>query len=411
MYEIYKNSYCNISATAATDSEQGLFANREPRELWEDEVNLNVDGIPGQKTSHKHPIKRCSILDLSFWERNVDDAPVNRRAWVLQERLMAPRVLHFCKDQIAWECGKLDAAESFRDGLPSYRLKGGDVIHGGRLKGLPEQDTNSQDLPRMAYQRWKRVVEVYSKTNLANGEDKLIALSGIAKMMSAQVGQTYVAGLWREYIASQLLWRVEPVFESGLFSYPSKRSKDYRAPSFSWAAIDAPQGVTYGEITEEGLLINVGKDNVVPPPGTHDKFGLVQSAYLEVTGILKKIEMKKTVKKENNPRYEWNLETKASKLTEDWYSNVFLDSPDSDIDVFGPQGDVYCLPARIDSKKYLVCLLLQLDKKDNAWTKNYRRIGITKIPPYASEKTGQKRLLGMSGDQNNVPFPSWGCED
>lgn len=116
MYEIYRNSYCNISATAALDSKQGLYHTREPRELWEDEINLNVAGIPGQtQQSQKHPIKHCSILDLSFWERNVDDAPVNRRAWVLQERLMAPRVLHFCQDQIAWECSELDAAESFRE--------------------------------------------------------------------------------------------------------------------------------------------------------------------------------------------------------------------------------------------------------------------------------------------------------
>ena len=225
MYEIYKNSYCNISATAAADSEQGLFFDREPRELWEDEINLNVDGIPGHQKAKKHPIKRCSILDLSFWERNVDDAPVNRRAWVLQERLMAPRVLHFCQDQIAWECGELDASESFRDGLPSYRLQGGDVVPGRRLKGMPDSDLHDQDLPIAVYQRWKRVVEVYSKTKLTNPGDKLIALSGIAKMMSTEAGETYIAGLWREYLASQLLWRVDPVYENGVFSYPSKRAE------------------------------------------------------------------------------------------------------------------------------------------------------------------------------------------
>lgn len=43
MYLIYRNSYCNISATAATDSERGLFFGRKPRELWEDDINLNVE--------------------------------------------------------------------------------------------------------------------------------------------------------------------------------------------------------------------------------------------------------------------------------------------------------------------------------------------------------------------------------
>jgi len=32
----------------------------------------------------------------------------NRRGWVLQGRLMAQRVLHFCHDQIAWECAEFE---------------------------------------------------------------------------------------------------------------------------------------------------------------------------------------------------------------------------------------------------------------------------------------------------------------
>jgi hypothetical protein len=81
MHLVYKNSYCNISATAVSNSTNGLFFKREPHHLWEDEINLNTEGIPG---GQGQPIQRYTILDLSFWERNVDDAPVNRRAWVLQ---------------------------------------------------------------------------------------------------------------------------------------------------------------------------------------------------------------------------------------------------------------------------------------------------------------------------------------
>jgi len=100
MYQIYRNSYCNISATAATDSEKGLFSNRKPHQLWEDDINLNVEGIPGQAQAPEQRIQTCRIDNLLFWERNVDDAPVNRRGWVLQERLLAPRVLHFAKTRL-----------------------------------------------------------------------------------------------------------------------------------------------------------------------------------------------------------------------------------------------------------------------------------------------------------------------
>ncbi|KAF2469748.1 HET-domain-containing protein, partial [Lindgomyces ingoldianus] len=242
MYEVYRNSYCNISATAAINSEKGLFFQRNPHQLWGDEVALNTEGIPRPlakepPNQHLGPlIRRCHVLDLSFWDREVDKAPANMRGWVLQERLMAPRVLHFCKHQIAWECHHLNAAERFPHGhlIPDRY-------------GRQPISTIPSEVSDAAHENWKRVVERYSKTGLTEAKDKLIALAGIAEMMDAQIRGRYIAGMWEKYLASQLLWRVDPVFENGLFSYPSRRPGCYRAPSFSWAAVDAPQGIRCGQ--------------------------------------------------------------------------------------------------------------------------------------------------------------------
>ena len=297
MYEVYRNSYCNISATAACDSHQGIYnkSGRDPQLLWEDEINLNVDGIPGahspRKAKHEigfeAPIRRCTIRDLSFWDRKVDDASVNKRAWVLQERLLAPRVLHFCEDQIAWECSHLDAAESLPHGVSKMELKSGEVKERVRLKSLVPDDFGPKpieiDAMRTSYaahEDWKRIVERYSRTRLTLAKDKLIALAGITQMMATRISGLYVAGLWEQYLASQLLWRVNPVYaqsheddptyedpreEDEVSSGPvsnhlknkSKRPKRYRAPTFSWAAVDAPQGVELGTwplITKENWL-------------------------------------------------------------------------------------------------------------------------------------------------------------
>jgi hypothetical protein len=107
MNKIYLKSYLNISATAAADSTQGLFFDRRPEYLWEDEINVNYTGtnLVGSTRSgsmKEDKLTRCTLFDVSFWDDLVERAPVNERAWVLQERLMAPRVLHFCRDQIAW---------------------------------------------------------------------------------------------------------------------------------------------------------------------------------------------------------------------------------------------------------------------------------------------------------------------
>lgn len=143
MHKVYKNSYCNLSASAAIDGDQGMYVDRAKHNLWENEVNLNIDGLrefrdtnPGllsrmraeserrkiASIGAESRIRRCTIRDVSFWNRNVENAPVNERAWVLQERLLAPRVLHFCKDQIAWECCELEAAESFPYGIWGLEL-------------------------------------------------------------------------------------------------------------------------------------------------------------------------------------------------------------------------------------------------------------------------------------------------
>ncbi|KAK0121913.1 hypothetical protein ONS95_010189 [Cadophora gregata] len=414
MHLIYNNSYCNISATAATDSTTGLFSPREPHLLWEDEINLNTEGIPGYTPDEL--IQRCKIIDLSFWERNIDNAPVNRRAWVLQERWMAPRVLHFCQDQIAWECRHMNASESFRDGLASYGLRAGEVERTERLKTCVPHDTKSgraghsapiERNPLYRYDSWKSVVERYSKTGLTNSGDKLIALSGIAKLMFGNV--EYVAGLWREYLESQLLWSVDPVFEHGKFSFPSSRPQNYRSPSFSWAAVDAKRGITYGDFTKDNLLITIEKFEILQDKGA-DKFGLVKKGcFIELSGVLKKIILEKRVE-ESGTRFCWDLaETQSemargSRKSEDFYSNVYLDSPNDDCgsalpqtstNILGPRGRMYCLPARKDEKSYLICLLLQKDLNIEG---QYRRVGLTKIPSY--DGFGQKRVYDSEGAQD-----------
>lgn len=71
----------------------------------------------------------------------------------------------------------------------------------------------------------------------------------------------YVAGLWTLYIESQLLWFVEPDFQESDGSFRDHSTAPantlYRAPSFSWATVDANEmrGIKYAEVTNEDLLI------------------------------------------------------------------------------------------------------------------------------------------------------------
>ncbi|KAF3766200.1 HET-domain-containing protein, partial [Cryphonectria parasitica EP155] len=186
MQSVYKNAYLNISATAAPNSFAGLHHEREPKKAL-------VTTLP-----QPAGIRRCVLIEASYWDKLVTRAPVNTRAWVLQERLMAPRVLHFCSDQIAWECSTFAAAEGHPESIPKYGLRNDRIQPEIPVKGLDPM------------KHGKQLRQTYSGLDLTNDRDKLIALSGIAEQMHMLLYHRrpleYVAGLWDHYFESQLLW-------------------------------------------------------------------------------------------------------------------------------------------------------------------------------------------------------------
>lgn len=61
-------------------------------------------------------------------------------------------------------------------------------------------------------------------------EDKLVAISGLARQVYSINKDKYCAGIWREDLVPQLLWRLQrPQYKIDL---------PYRAPSWSWASTE-----------------------------------------------------------------------------------------------------------------------------------------------------------------------------
>jgi hypothetical protein len=163
--------------------------------------------------------------------------------------------------------------------------------------------------------------------------------------------------------------------------------------------VNTPQGITCGEITDNGNLITV--ENPTVDLVTKDEFGLVRGGQLYLSGVLKQIELKK-IEKNGIVRYGWNLVSRVLTPRRTIHTVVYLDSPSSEVDILGGDGRVYCMPARKDNDNYLVCLLLQLERAHTE-TGRYKRIGLTKLSPY--ERT-QSEVLQRSGDEGNIPYGS-----
>jgi hypothetical protein len=91
MGRYYGRSYCTLAASSATDSTQGFLHNRS---LCSD-VKIKVNSIGHLSISET----------VDDFEKDVQEAPLNRRGWVLQERALSRRIIHFTKNQTYWECG------------------------------------------------------------------------------------------------------------------------------------------------------------------------------------------------------------------------------------------------------------------------------------------------------------------
>lgn len=278
MEQVYSQSYCSLAATAATDAEQGLFRQRDVSSLHPADIE-----IPWFN-------QRYQLVDEYFWRKRVLEQPLNQRAWALQERLLAPRVLHFSSEQILWECCEMYAAETYPRGIPPHIKTGQDIslktlgfhpsqLENGSLDTLDETE---------ALILWRRIIEIYSASLLTRPGDKLIALSGLARRQKALTNDDYVAGLWRTNLPPQLLWTVRDCKQFN--GQPSVRPVNYRAPSFSWAAVDGR--ISHFDLShKQKHLIDIVEVQIIST--ANDPFGPVEGGFLRVRGLLGKLQLRR----------------------------------------------------------------------------------------------------------------------
>lgn len=227
MGEVYSNSTLNVMATACRNSHQSLFRSRDQGELLHYAVRTSWDGIEPEA---------FYVFSRFFWDKHTVFEPLHRRGWVLQERILPPRALHFTCNQLVWECRERESCEMYPDGLPIYlkSLNYSFVKHldidasQAWLTHLQEPNLSPKDY----YDKWRRMIHMYWNTKITKDTDKLVAISGLAKRMGSALKDRYLAGLWEGNLPSNLLWHIH------VAGGRSCRPENYRAPSWSWASIE-----------------------------------------------------------------------------------------------------------------------------------------------------------------------------
>ncbi|PLN85670.1 HET domain protein [Aspergillus taichungensis] len=234
MCDIYGHSYLTVQAANVNSVHESFLRPRAPPE---------------------HPFLKLRFDDAShiylrpggYEQTETAFSPVDRRGWIFEEGVLPPRLLVYRAEQMVLACRTAYKAEngyraakrpgpypSFLDPAPWWR--------NSRVKGPQRRSDKRWDFLNC----WYSALDFsYTGRALTVASDKLPAIHGVAVRLGDQIGGRYVAGLWESDLPWGLLWA-----SRGHWTGPewlreqqrASRPEKYRAPSWSWAAID---GATY----------------------------------------------------------------------------------------------------------------------------------------------------------------------
>jgi heterokaryon incompatibility protein (HET) len=247
MAEYYRQAEFTIAASAAVNSDYGCLFARPGCQFKNRRLPLFQEPITRKWDEWSTLMKRDTewfplmMPRRLSWLWQVQNCPLNKRAWVLQERLLSRRILHCTLQGLMWECPSLRATEVEPLGCEfDYEVRDEGLLQ------LSEAMKRGPDFVTREY--WHQVVERFSGLEISYQSDRLPALAGIAKLIQEETGNEYVAGHWRESLPSSLLWfRIHGA--PALPPPPSSQSSPPRptgtvsrlpdAPSWAWSSTTA----------------------------------------------------------------------------------------------------------------------------------------------------------------------------
>ncbi|KAF3014526.1 hypothetical protein E8E14_012218 [Neopestalotiopsis sp. 37M] len=231
MRDIYRNSFCNIAASDSADGYGGLFRARDGADVaapvYSGRVGTSIPLLAG---------RTWRIVSGSMWKRELLGQPLYKRGWVFQERMLAPRILHFCRSQVFWDCATASACETFPEGLPAQLDGSARIDRRWRAwLGAPTPEARGN---MNVDTFWSAAVSAYTGNDLTFHKDKLSAVQGVGNIVAEAMHEAWGdwhAGLWSTRLENQLAWTVVDPAEA---SRPvSQAGEVLKFPSWSWTSI------------------------------------------------------------------------------------------------------------------------------------------------------------------------------
>ena len=339
-----------LTIGAGVESAQGLL---EVREFDMDQLQYwKVDLLePGNSSLYFTNAPVNSIVG------NEQNSILRSRGWTLQEEILSHRYLGFQENQMYYRCGQYVYFESgFKELLfppvENDRKEGEAPLHPDLIL---EDDWLSA------------IITDYSTRALSQASDRLPAISGIAHERHRLRGGHYVAGLWEEDLPQALCWSKEYAKGQCL------KSVGYRAPSWSWAAID-------GAIVPKNLYDCVVEADIIhvsTKPKELDPMGAVLEGHLVVCGVvrcgsLSTLQERSSYNRNGSiDKYYFHLSTSARDAAKDYIYSFIPDTSDFSV----PNGPLWFL----NITPQIGLALIPVSSHLPGGTSTFERVGLIEI--------------------------------
>lgn len=212
MSSVYQYAFLTIAAISGVEATSGLFTPKPP------EQSVYIDGLQFS-------------MPLATLDEELDRSKWNTRGWVMQERFLSRRLVHYAHSQLYFECKEGYISEGDQNAYHSEKSKnsGFDTIatndnheYQSRFSERSRKlnfrlDSIGRHSDDMIVEYWGNFVYAYMKRELTQEKDKLAAIEGLSQAVSGYIVNSkrskheksatkHLAGMLIDGLFQQLKW-------------------------------------------------------------------------------------------------------------------------------------------------------------------------------------------------------------
>ncbi|KAL6704961.1 hypothetical protein ACN47E_007506 [Coniothyrium glycines] len=220
MEDVFSGAYCVLAASRASNQRDGFLGPRPQREY----VTI--------QQGHDKPFYVCKTIDN--FGKDVIEGSLNKRGWVLQERVLARRTIYFTKNQTYFECGagvRCETLTTMYNNLAKYI---GDPH-------FPDKVVKANKAGKIT--SFQNLFRQYSRLDFTRDQDRPFAIAGLEKRLRRALDTKGDYGIFDDTATPDgglfhrsLLWQKGEEQKDSEYLTPISFTNNVRIPTWSWMA-------------------------------------------------------------------------------------------------------------------------------------------------------------------------------